>query len=125
MRIFGKKFGGGRRAAAREELPLPAVVSTIENSVIAELVDLSSTGARLNGTHLPIVGATVSVRLDCVRAFGSVVWRTEMGCGVLFDAELSSFELNRLRREVKLASVAWKSVDERLAARDWRYGVAR
>jgi hypothetical protein len=48
-----------------------------------------------------------------------------MGCGVLFDVELSSFELNRLRREVKLASVAWKSVDERLAARDWRYGVAR
>lgn len=125
MRVFGRKFGGGRRTAAREKLPLPAVVSTIENSVVAELVDLSSTGARLKGHHLPGTGATISLRLDCVHTFGAVVWSTEMECGVLFDAELSSFELNRLRREVKVAAVVWNSVDERLAARDWRYGVAR
>jgi hypothetical protein len=30
-----------------------------------------------------------------------------------------------LRREVTVASMVWQSVDERLAARDWHYGVAR
>ena len=125
MQIFGKKIGGGRRTAARERLPLPAVISTSENSVVAELVDLSRTCARLRGEHLPPAGATLSLRLECVRAFGTVAWSTELECGVAFDSELSRFELNRLRREVTVAAVIWNSVDERLAARDWRYGVAR
>ncbi len=125
MREFGKKCGGGRRAAARESLPLPAVVSTIGNSVVAELVKLSSTGARLKGAHLPSPGAALSLRLDCVHVFGTIAWKTGEECGVAFDMPLSNLELNRLRREVKVASLVWRSVDERLAARDWWSGVAR
>lgn len=103
MRIFGRKFGGGRRAAVREKLPLAALVSTIENSVLAEIIDLSSTGARLRGIDLPPVGSALSLRLDCIPAFGNVVWSTEAECGVEFDTKLSNFELARLRREVKVA----------------------
>lgn len=125
MRIFGKKIGGGRRSAAREELPLPAVVSTVDNSIVAEVVDLSATGARLKGTQLPSPGAVVSLKLDCVHAFGTVAWCRGEECGVAFEVPLASFELSRLRREVVVASVFWQSVDERLAARDCRYGVAR
>lgn len=125
MRAFGRKFGGGRRSAVREKLPLPAVVSTLETSVVAELVDLSATGARLRGDHLPLVGALVSLKLDCVHAFGSIAWVRGEECGVSFDASLANFELNRLRREVTVASVTWRSVEERLAARDCRYGAPR
>lgn len=125
MRTFGRMFGGGRRATAREELPLPAVVSTVENSLVAELVDLSATGARLKGTHLPARGAVISLKLDCVHAFGTVVWSSGDECGVCFDLPLAPFEFSRLRREVKIASVMWRNVDERLAARDWQFGVAR
>jgi hypothetical protein len=125
MRIFGKKIGGGRRAASREKFPLPAVLSTVENSALAELVDLSMTGARLKGAHLPSPGAAVSLRLDCVHVFGTVAWLQEEECGISFDVPLANFEFARLRREVAVASVVWSSVDERIAARDWHYGVAR
>ena len=123
MIAFGKKFGGGRRTEAREKLPLPALVSTIENSIVAELVDLSSTGAKLRGSGVPATGAVVSLRLDCVRAFGTVAWSRGDECGISFDVSLASFELNRLRREVSVASVMWRSVDERIAARDWQFAV--
>jgi hypothetical protein len=122
--MFGKRFGGGRRVAAREKLPLPAVVSTIENSIVAELVDLSSTGARLRGEDLPTAGTLLCLMLDCVRAFGCVAWSTDDECGVSFEEPLANFELSRLRREVTLASLVWRNVDERLAARDWQYMTA-
>ena len=125
MSIFGKKSGGGRRAAQREKLPLPAMVSTIENTAIAELLDLSSTGAKLKGLALPPEGEVLSLKLDCVRAFGQIAWRTADECGVHFDVPLAPFELARLRREVSVTSVIWGSVDERLAARDWHTGFAR
>ena len=124
MRSFGKKVGGGRRSAAREKLPLPAIVSTLENNIVAELVDLSVTGARLRGEHLPSVAALVSLKLDCVHSFGTIAWVQNDECGVSFDAPLANSELGRLRREVRVASVAWRSVEERLAARDCRYPIA-
>lgn len=125
MAGFGKCSGGGRRIAAREQLPLPAVVSTLKESVTAEVVDLSASGVRFKAAHLPGVGALVALRIDRLDAFGSVAWCEGELCGVAFDVPLSNLELTQLRREVNIASVVWRSVDERLAARDWRHGIAR
>ena len=125
MSNFGKHPGGGRRIAAREKLPLPAVVSTLSETITAEILDVSSTGVRLKGSHLPAAGALVSLKLDKVDEFGTVVWCEETQCGIAFDEPLSSAQLSQLRREVNITSVIWRSVDERLAARDWRYGAAR
>jgi hypothetical protein len=122
---FGKRSGGGRRAASREKLPLPAVVSTLRESITAEIIDVSSTGVRLKGSHLPEAGSLVSLKLDKIEEFGTVAWSNEEMCGVSFDEPLSSTQLGELRREVTIASMRWRSVDERLAARDWRYGAAR
>ena len=63
-----------RRIAAREKLALPAVVSTLRESITAEIVDVSATGVRLKGSHLPVVDALVSLKLDKVEEFGTVVW---------------------------------------------------
>ncbi len=125
MPLFGKRIGGGRRGSSRERLPLPAMLSTVDNYHMATVIDLSSSGARMRGDRLPAVGQTVSIKLDCVRAFGSVAWSTGNECGVAFEDPLSRFELERLRREVKLASLAWRSVDEKLASEDWSSGIAR
>ena len=64
MTEFGRRSGGGRRIEARGKLPLPAVVSTLRESVTAEVIDLSLTGVRFNGSHLPAPGAFVSLRID-------------------------------------------------------------
>jgi PilZ domain len=125
MPMFGKRIGGGRRKASRETLPLPAMLSTIDNYHMATVVDLSSSGARMRGDMLPDAGQSVAIKLDCVRAFGVVAWSNGGECGVAFDEALSRFELERLRREVKLASLAWRSVDEKLASEDWASGIAR
>jgi len=125
MPMFGKRIGGGRRRASREKLPLPAMLSTIDNYHMAMVVDLSDTGARVKGDKLPSSGLPISIKLDCVRAFGVVAWSTGTECGVAFDEPLSKFEFERLRREVKLASLSWRSVDEKLASEDWATGIAR
>lgn len=125
MPLFGKRIGGGRRGASRERLRLPAMLSTIENYHMALVMDLSATGARLRGDNLPPVEEIVSIKLDCVRAFGVVAWSNANECGIRFDDPLSKFELERLRREVKLAALAWRTLDERLAQDDWVSGMAR
>lgn len=125
MPLFGKRVGGGRRRASREQLPLPAMLSTIESYDMATVVDLSSSGARMRGDNLPKVGQIICLKLDCVRAFGTVTWSNSGECGLAFDEPLSKFELERLRREVKLASMAWRSVEERHASDDWSSGIAR
>lgn len=122
---FGKAIGGGRRRVAREPLPVPAVVSRIERRQVATLVDFSSTGARLQGPHLPPVGEPVSLLIDCVRAFGTVAWTDNDLCGVAFDGPLARFEVDRLRRDAKDATLTFESVEEKLAVLDWMNGLAR
>lgn len=125
MGIFGKSNGGGRRASSRETLPLPAIVSTIQKNRMVVLVDLSSTGARLEGPDLPPGGESMSLRIDCVRAFGMVAWSEDGQCGVSFDCPLAGFEVERLKREASVATLTSYSLQERLAVDDWRNGVAR
>ena len=122
---FGKAIGGGRRRVAREPLPVPAVVSRIEQRQVAALVDFSSTGARLQGSQLPPVGEPVSLLIDCVRAFGTVAWAEKDLCGVAFDAPLARFEVDRLRRDAKDATLSFGRVEEKLAVQDWMNGLAR
>jgi hypothetical protein len=122
---FGKRVGGGRRIASREKLPMPAMLSTIQHYHVAVLVDLSSTGARFRGDKLPPIDEVVSVKLDSVQAFGIVAWSRKNECGLSFDVPLSKFDLERLRHKIKVASLGWRNVDERMACDDWQTGLAR
>jgi hypothetical protein len=125
MRIFGRKVGGGRRAASREAMPLPAIVSTIESRFESRLSDLSATGARLSGRSLPEVGQPVILRIDRVKAFGTVAWAAKTECGIEFEEPLAAFDMATLRREMKLAMLTWRNIDEKLAIEDWANGLAR
>lgn len=125
MTAFGKCGGGGRRRASREELPLAAVVGTTKENRVMVLVDLSTTGARLRGPALPHAGEALTLKIDCVRAFGLVAWSEHGECGVEFDAPILPFEVDRLRCEAKLATLTCGSVEQRMALDDWVTGMAR
>lgn len=125
MRMFGKSKGGGRRSAQREWLPLPAVVSTVQDNEVATLIDLSSSGARIRGARLPQQGEALHLSIDGHRAFGVVAWAEQGECGVEFDTPMPWFEVDRLKREFKTATMTCRSVEERIAIEDWASGLAR
>ena len=105
MRMFGRSNGGGRRHAPREELPIPATISSLHEPREATIVDLSAPGARLQGPRLPAEGSPVSIWMETVRVFGLVAWVRGDQCGIEFDPPLPSFEVERLRREVRRAAL--------------------
>ena len=125
MTAFGKCGGGGRRRASREELPLAAVIGTTKENKVAVLVGLSATGARLRASNLPRAGDAMTLKIDCVRAFGVVAWSEYGECGVEFDTPIFPFEVERLRREARSATLTSGNIEQRLALADWETGLAR
>ena len=123
MTMFGKRAGGGRRSAPREETPLVAVFSSITQSGRATVVDLSATGVRLRGENLPKVQEVVELIIDGVRAFGAVMWSEYGECGIEFDPPLSPREMHSLRHTV--ARMAGLPPELRSAFDDWMIGIAR
>ena len=103
MSAFGKCEGGGRRSTARAEAPLMAVFTTRTRTHTAVLADVSSTGARLRGADLPIMGEDLLLGIDTVRAFGIVAWSENGECGIAFDAPLQADEEEALRQKVSAA----------------------
>jgi hypothetical protein len=103
--MFGRSIGGGRRHVSRETLPIPATVSSLHETREVSIVDLSASGARLHGLHLPAAGDPVSIWMEAVRVFGEVAWVRGSACGIAFDPPLPGFEVERLKREVRLAAV--------------------
>jgi PilZ domain len=94
MQKFGKKEGGGRRRAAREEAPLTAVITTLTCSHSALVVDVSCTGARLRGDELPSKGQEMILSVEKLRTFGIVVWSRRGECGVRFDPPLEPLDIH-------------------------------
>ena len=121
--MFGKCGGGGRRSAAREIAPVIAVFTTVTRSHGAELVDLSSTGARLRGDDLPLKGEELMVTVGRVRGFGRVVWSRYGQCGVAFDSDLDETEVEEVR--ARAAENRGFTIDTKAALDDWNVGLAR
>ena len=104
MSAFGKSKGGGRRSAPRANAPLVAIVTTLRGSHSAELVDVSTTGARLRGPELPNVGEELFVTVDDIVGFGEVAWSKGRERGLAFDPPLTSGEEQHLSSKVHAAS---------------------
>ena len=123
MGVFGKSIGGGRRSAARSSAPLIAVLTTLVGSRSAVLADVSSTGARVRGSDLPVMGEELIVNIDRVQAFGTVVWSDSGECGIVFDPALEPDDEIYLRTLV--AAAKGLPPDIRAAFENWVVGVAR
>jgi hypothetical protein len=123
MNQFGKSEGGGRRAVARVDAPLTAVISTLIGSRSAELVDISATGARLRGTELPDLREELSLAVEGVHAFGTIVWSEGDLRGMRFDEPLGLSDEVKLRQ--KVAQAAGVPLDIRAAFDQWTLGPDR
>lgn len=122
---FGKAGGGGKRSAVRSAVAISVIIRTVADTHAAALVDISETGASLQGSKLPQKGEEIDLTIGALSAFGTVVWSTGSKCGVEFDEPRTQLELVRLRREAVIPLAAKLSVDERIALEHWVYGGAR
>jgi hypothetical protein len=123
MTIFGKQMGGGRRFAKREHAPLLAQLATLSTTYRAVLVDVSATGARLQGPELPTEGEELYFRVGDVRTIALVRWRRDSECGVQFCEPLPQAKIIRIRREV--VEGTGLPPEMRAALDDWVLGLAR
>lgn len=123
MTEFGKCNGGGRRSASRQAAPLMATITTLSKTYSAIIVDISQTGIRLSGDHLPEHGEEGFVGFERIKTFGSVTWSKGGECGIAFDGPLPSSDMARLFKEA--ARMRGLSPELCAAFEDWNLGVAR
>jgi hypothetical protein len=98
--MFGKRMGGGRRAAARAVGPSIAVITTVTHSVAVELADISCTGVRLQGDYLPEENEELLVSVGTLKAFGTVAWSRENECGISFELPIADDDVEAVRQSV-------------------------
>jgi hypothetical protein len=119
---FGKRIDkpGGSRRSPRENLISRTVLMAMTESHTVDLLDLSTSGARLAGCDLPSPGQDVLMLIGRLEAFGTVVWREEDQCGIEFDIGLSETALSTLQNECRQTARIGGA-----AAEDWLFGSAR
>jgi len=127
MSLFGRRIDGahGRRAASREPTLLSESVLTLERSQRDDVVDVSSTGARLRGCVNVSIGSDLWIKVGVVDSLGTVIWSEGDLCGVSFDEPLSEEDLNHLRAESRHFLFIHLDPKERLAAQHWIHNFPR
>ena len=60
------------------------------------LIDISRTGARVRGEHLPNVGEQAFFVADSVLAYGEIAWCEGDTCALEFDTPITAAEVQRL-----------------------------
>jgi len=123
MQAFGIAGGGGRRSAQRQTAPLLGVLTTLQKSWATYLVDVSATGARVQGDCLPGDSEEFFLIVEGVKAFGTIAWTRDDERGVTFDPPLTQGEEDKLRGAI--CRTRGLSADRRAAQDDWDLGLAR
>lgn len=100
-----------------------AVLTTLVGSRSAVLVNVSSTGARVRGADLPVMGVDLVLNIDRVQAFGTVIWSDSGECGIGFDPPLDPSDEEYLRNLV--AGAQGLPPDIRAAFENWVVGAGR
>jgi hypothetical protein len=86
------------------------------------LLNLSTTGAMLEGPSLPAKGQDVVIKCGATDAFGVVVWSADGQCGIHFDEPIDPAEVERHRLESVHTARSGMSPEQEQAARDWAQG---
>jgi hypothetical protein len=115
----------GRRAEPRAYLLLPASTQALSGHRHVTLLDVSRTGARLQGADLPEPGKDILIKCVGIEAFGTVAWAVRNRCGIHFDEPLGGRDLVALRHIASSAERSEMTLEERQAAADWANGLAR
>ena len=75
----------GQRGFARVELNILAVATFPGGRQRCTIQNLSASGARLALSAPPPIGTLVSLLIDRLEVFGTVVWAIDGQCGIGFD----------------------------------------
>ena len=127
MAGFGKRLDGpgGRRAASRRPAFTATGIMTVERSQVGYLLDVSATGAKLDGGGGLCVGQSIWLKSGDIDVLADVVWSGPNICGVQFDTPLSDDEMKQLSQVPQGALFASLSTEEKLGAADWMNGLIR
>lgn len=87
----------GRRGAPRVRVALPAAAETVSGRKRVRLLNLSRTGAMLEGPNLPEVGQHVYLKSGAVDVFATVIWSSDGRCGITFDHPVREEQVQRLK----------------------------
>lgn len=104
---------------------LAAEVDCLNGLKHITLLEVSRTGARVQGTRLPPVGSDVIVRWRAVDAFGRVVWAADGRSGIQFDEPISVRDVLAFRTAAAASANSKHTPDELQAMSDWVNGTAR
>lgn len=115
----------GRRSEPRAYLLLPAATEALSGHSHVTLLDVSRTGARVEGRGLPEVGRDIVLKCGGVEAFGSVAWSASGRCGLHFEEPIGGRDLVALRALAADTDESEMTFAEREAAADWANGLAR
>jgi hypothetical protein len=115
----------GRRSEPRAYLLLPASAEALSGHRPVTLLDVSRTGARIQGQSLPEVGKDVILKCADVEAFGAIAWAASDRRGLHFEEPIGGRDLVALRALAAETDDAGMTYEEREAAADWNSGLAR
>lgn len=104
-------------------MPLVAIVTTLKHKRSSVVIDVSATGARLQGPDLPRTSEELFVTVDGIIAFGVVAWEAGEERGIAFDPPLDA-EDERILRE-RAAQSRGLTPEMSAALDDWSVGFAR
>jgi hypothetical protein len=115
----------GRRSQPRAAVNLPVTITTLDGNKRVGLLEVSLSGARLEGAALPQVAKNAVLMCGGVEAFGTIVWATGNRCGMQFDEPIGLSELVALRRAAVAVEDSGITAEEIQAVADWESGLAR
>jgi hypothetical protein len=115
----------GRRSQPRAYLVLPGSAEALSGHLHVVLLDVSCSGARLEGNRLPGVGREIILRCGGIDSFGTIAWTASGRCGVQFDEPISVQDLRTLQTLYAAVQSSPLTPAERQAADDWMTGLAR
>lgn len=117
------------RRARRSHVFLTATLEGVGSTLSVKLRNLSSEGALVEGTELPIEGSQVVFHRNELTAHGRVVWTAGNHAGIAFDEELKPEEVLRnvpqprpsIRPEFRRPGLACREItpEERRLIESW------
>ena len=115
----------GRRSEPRAYVVLPASAEALSGRRQVRLLDVSRSGARLEGDDLPEAGKDIILKCGAIDTLGTIVWTASGRCGVRFDEAIPLRYLPVLRALAEKIDQSPMTPEEREAAADWVSGLAR
>ena len=104
---FGKRIDGpaGRRRVLREEVILAGSARSLKSSRPVVVVDVSATGAKLQGRDFASLDREVLISVGGMDLFAQVAWTTLRECGVTFEELLTDEAIEHIKRDGRWAHV--------------------